>query len=68
MNWEDIFDIVETKNGFFAVFKHDGRTLNTFSPCKHRVYAESIAFNWVNSHKNEKKVLDIISELTLLGK
>lgn len=68
MNWEDIFYIVETKNGFYVVFKHDDTRLNEITPCKYRTYAESVAFNWVNSHKHEKQVLDIISELTLLGK
>lgn len=68
MNWEDIFDIVECERGFYVVFKHNDMKLNDLRPCKWRVYAESLAFNWVHSHKNEKAVLDIISELTLLGK
>lgn len=67
-NWEDLFDIVEKKNKFYAVFKHSGISLNELSPCKYKVYAESLAYNWANNKNNDKQIVEIMSELILLGR
>lgn len=67
-DWEVVFDIVEENSRFYAVFKHSGEKLNSLSPCVWRVYAESLAYNWCHNLKNEKKVLDIVTELSLTGK
>lgn len=67
MNWEDIFYILEENGRWFAVFKHNDVKLSVFSGSEWKVQAESVAFNWVNQKANEKLILDIIAELTILG-
>lgn len=62
-----IFYFTETKEGHFAVFKHDGKVLNDLSPCEHLVYAESLAYNWMEKPQNQKKIADIMMELTLIN-
>lgn len=63
----DIFYFTETKEGHFAVFKHDGKVLNDLSPCEYLVYAESLAYNWMEKPQNQKKIADIMMELTLIN-
>ena len=66
--WEAIFYIVKEGKKYYAVFRHDNSKLNPITPCKHHVYAESLAFNWVHKDINKKRMAEIMIELTLMGK
>lgn len=64
-NWEDIFYITEEDGKFYAVFKHNDKKLNNISPCKYKVYAESLAYNWCYQPINQKEIIDIMMELAI---
>lgn len=66
--WQDVFDIVSDELGYYAVFKYNGKRLNSLTPCEWPVYAESIAYNWVNNINNQSKLIEIMTEMTLLGR
>jgi len=72
IDYNDIFDFVAEKDKkdrtiYRILWKHTGLPLHN-GMAMSRERAEGIAFNWVHNPKNEKLVLDMVAELTLLGK
>ncbi len=63
-NFEKKFDSRRVPKEYWQItFKHNGKQFKT-AQSKER--AEALAFNWINSVKNQKAILEIVTELLLL--